>query len=369
VLFDAGDLHGARAHYHAALETDPAFAPAHQGLARVLTEWGDAAAEAHRQRGYAGHAVVTRPFRGVGSAVPLLLLVSARGGNVPTAAWIDDRRFAVTAIHAEFHDSALPLPPHALVVNAIGDAELCGDALARADAMLAGTSAPVINPPARVRMTGRADNARRLGALPGVIAPAIRAMSRADLLAAADVTFPVLLRAPGCHTGRHFHRVADRGALGQAAGALPGDDVLAIPYLDTQGADGMWRKYRVMLIDGQPYPLHLAVAGTWKVHWFTADMAANARHRDEERHFLDDMPTALGERAMTALAAIAATLGLEYAGVDFALAADGSLLLFEANATMVVQQPDADPMWDYRRAAVTTILDEIDRMLRARVPP
>jgi hypothetical protein len=30
-------------------------------------------------------------------------------------------------------------------------------------------------------------------------------------------------------------------------------------------------------------------------------------------------------------------------------------LLFEANATMVVEQPDGDPRWDYRRAAVERI--------------
>jgi hypothetical protein len=31
------------------------------------------------------------------------------------------------------------------------------------------------------------------------------------------------------------------------------------------------------------------------------------------------------------------------------------ILLFEANATMVVEQPDKDPCWDYRSAAVERI--------------
>ena len=39
---------------------------------------------------------------------------------------------------------------------------------------------------------------------------------------------------------------------------------------------------------------------------------------------------------MRALADIQATLGLDYAGIDFAVAPDGSLLLFEANATMAI---------------------------------
>jgi glutathione synthase/RimK-type ligase-like ATP-grasp enzyme len=45
-------------------------------------------------------------------------------------------------------------------------------------------------------------------------------------------------------------------------------------------------------------------------------------------------------------------LGLEYAGIDFGLRSDGAVLLFEANATMVIAAPAADPMWDYRRAAI-----------------
>jgi hypothetical protein len=69
---------------------------------------------------------------------------------------------------------------------------------------------------------------------------------------------------------------------------------------------------------------------------------------------------------MRALGEIGARLGLDYAGVDFALGADGSVLLFEANAAMVVAMPDADPIWDYRRPAITAVLDAVTRMLQRR---
>jgi hypothetical protein len=70
---------------------------------------------------------------------------------------------------------------------------------------------------------------------------------------------------------------------------------------------------------------------------------------------------------MAALAAIGAAMGLDYAGVDFALAADGSVLLFEANATMVILLPDSDPMWGYRRPAVSAARDAARRMLLRHV--
>ena len=93
--------------------------------------------------------------------------------------WINDRSFATTAIFTEFYDPAVPLPPHQLVVNAIGDAELCHQALVRAQELVARVSAPVINPPALVATTRRADVARRLAGVPGVITPHIASITRA----------------------------------------------------------------------------------------------------------------------------------------------------------------------------------------------
>jgi hypothetical protein len=366
LLRDEHDLAAAKLHYEAALAIDPDFPEAHQGMALVLNELGLEDAALHWHRGFSGHALVSKPYRGTGTDVPLLLLVSARGGNIPTQLWITDRQFAVTAIYAEFHDPGLPLPRHALIVNAVGDADLCDTALANAEAIVARSTAPVINAPARVRLTGRAENARRLAAIEGVIAPAIRTLSPAVILADAGQAFPILLRRPGFHTGRHFVRVDSRDALAPAIAALGAEELLAIQYLDARGPDGMARKYRVMFIDGVAYPLHLAISADWKVHYFSADMAVNAGHREEERRFLEDMPSVLGSRAMAALERIRGILGLEYGGIDFALAPDGSLLLFEANATMVVFPPNADRLWDYRRAAIDRVLEAATRMLLRR---
>jgi len=352
LLLDDGDAEAARPHFEAALAADPALGHAHQGLARVLTDLGLDAGE-HWRLGFDDHAVVVRPFRGgTPPAARLLLLVAARGGNIPTRHWIDERRFAVTAIFADYHDMTQPLPPRDRVMNAIGDADLCASALARAEEMLARETTPVINPPAAVRATGRVQIARRLAKIPGVIAPATRLLPKTEAAGDETMRFPILLRAPGFHTGRHFVRVAHREGLADAMASLPGDDLLAIEYLDARGPDGLARKYRVMFIGGKMYPLHLAISADWKVHYVTSAMAANGASRAEEQRFLNDMPGVLGERAMTALRAIGETLDLDYAGVDFALAQDGSLLVFEANPTMVIADPGPSPLWDYRRQAI-----------------
>lgn len=365
VLFEKGELAAAREQYQAALESQQDFAEAHQGLARTLELQGDcAAAEEHWQRGFAGHALVKQRHRGSGGATPALMLVSVKPGNIPTRQILDDRTFEVTALYAEFYDAAQPLPAHAVVFNAIGDADLCQTGLQKAQALLARTAAPVINDPARVCVTGRLENAQRLGQLPDVVAPAIKRLQR-DSVHAADLRFPLLLRAPGFHTGQHFVRVEQAAQLAAAAATLPGSEILAIEYLDARGTDGMARKYRVMMIDGELYPLHLAISSDWKVHYFTASMAVDPQYRAEEAQFLADMPGVLGPRAMRALKQIAKTLGLEYAGIDFALR-DGAVLLFESNANMAIVPPDANPLWDYRRPAIRRVIDAAKQMIVKR---
>jgi glutathione synthase/RimK-type ligase-like ATP-grasp enzyme len=81
---------------------------------------------------------------------------------------------------------------------------------------------------------------------------------------------------------------------------------------------------------------------------------------------LKDMPSVLGDNAMAALARVRAALGLDYAGIDFGLGADGDLLLFEANATMVIAKPGKEAHWAYRHAAIDTVLAAVVAMMERR---
>ena len=372
-LYENGEPGQAREHYETALRLAPDCAEAHQGLSYVLAQQGDGQGAAwHRQKGFKHRAVLTLPYRGEGPPISLLLLMSAVGGNTPARNFLDDRVFETTVVMAEFYDCRQRLPQHQLVFNAISDADLAGTALAVAESLVALSGAPTLNLPSAVMATGRADNAHRLSTLDGVIAPAAITLGRELLTSAAaagailarhGLSFPLLVRSPGFHTGRHFVRVESECELKEAVAALPGNELTAIQYLDCRGPDGKARKYRVMMIDGRLYPLHLAISNDWKVHYFTSEMAERADHRAEEAEFLNDMAGVVGPRAMTALEKIQSTLGLDYAGIDFGLSAAGDLLLFEANATMVVNPPEPGEMWDYRRPPIQRIFGAVRRML------
>jgi hypothetical protein len=125
-----------------------------------------------------------------------------------------------------------------------------------------------------------------------------------------------------------------------------------------------------MTIGGRLYPLHLAIGQDWKVHYYSAGMGEHSTYRDEERLFLHDMHGTLGPLAVAALEAIASTLGLDYGGIDFTLDADGRVVVFEANATMVILPPDSDPRWDYRRPAIGRAVEAARALLLGRpLPP
>ena len=301
----------------------------------------------------------------------MLLLVSAAGGNIPTDTILDDRYFQTTVLVTEYADPNVPLPAHAMVFNSIGDADPCREGLEAAGSVLARTDRPVINHPLAVLKTGRAANAERLRGLPNVVVPRMATLPRAVLAGprpprpspAMGFSFPFLVRAPGFHTGRYFVRVENPQALRAAATELPGDDLCVIEQLDARDGDGFFRKCRVMIIDRKIYPLHLAISRDWKVHYFRADMAASAENWTEDAAFLDDMANVIGSRGVAALERINAALDLDYCGIDFAVNADGDILLFEANATMVMVPLSAESKWDYRRPAFDRVFAAVRTML------
>jgi hypothetical protein len=121
-----------------------------------------------------------------------------------------------------------------------------------------------------------------------------------------------------------------------------------------------------MTIDGNLYPLHLAVSSHWKIHYFRAEMADRPEYRAEEAAFLEDMPGALGPLAMNGLRQIQSALGLDYGGIDFGLNARGEVLVFEANATMAVNPPEPGERWNYRLPAYRRICAAIHQLLLTR---
>lgn len=361
MLLKGGDYAAARAQYERALQLDPKNEEAARGLASVLAQTGESAG--------ALNPVVTMPYRGTGTPIRVLLPVTLHAGNIRTDRLLDDRLFAVTKVVVEHCGDSVDVPVHDVIFNAIADADDAPAALARAAALLSSARAPVVNDPQRVASTGRAANAARLAAIPGVRAPRIERFPRASLTAegleGSGFSFPLLVRSIGYHGGEHFARIENAGAL-SAIATLPGEELLVIEFIDTSDAGDLFRKYRAIFVDGEAYPLHLAISHDWKVHYFSSEMNDDAAYREEEAAYLADMRAAIGEARVETLRHIGKALALDYAGADFALGDDGRVVVFEANATMVVPAPPEGAQWAYRRPAIDRIVRAVQEMVAGR---
>jgi glutathione synthase/RimK-type ligase-like ATP-grasp enzyme len=374
-FFAAGNMEAAKAFYEAMLGSDPKSKSAHAGLYYVYSALGDKhCAASHLGAALNWPAILKLPYRGINPPVPVLLLLSMNSGNVLLQRFLNDRIFQTYVVLIESYNDAVSLPEHRLIVNGVGDADIRTEALLAAERVLTRSTAPFINPPHRVLATGRCSNAQRLGKIPGVRAPRSVAYTRERLMDATapqelreqGFEFPLLVRAPGFHMGRNFVRVESPGDLAASVAELPGDSVIVMEYLDGCGSDGNIRKYRVLTIGGKLYPVHLAIAKHWKIHYFSADMADHCEHRAEESRFLCDIRAALGPKVIETLKHIQASLGLDYGGIDFGLNPRGEVLLYEANATMAVYRPDASPKWDYRRASIERIYAAVQELFLSR---
>jgi glutathione synthase/RimK-type ligase-like ATP-grasp enzyme len=363
-----GAWEASRASYERALARDPEHAIAHYALALLLARRDAAAASAHRARAFATPIVHVRPSN---ADRPLRVLVpyAADGGNLVTTHFFDRDVVETIAIAAEsYTDGALPA--HDAICNAVADADRSTAALDAVERIVAASGRPCINAPAAVRATGRADVAARLARIPNVVTPRTLRVARADctpaVLAAAGFSFPLLLRTPGFHTGLHFVRVARPEELAPQLDALPGDDVLVIAFVDTRDRDGRYRKYRMLIVDGRLVPIHVASARYWKVHYFSADNAVRAASRDVERAWLADPRAHSGDRAYGALERVRDALALDYGGIDFALGADGDVVVFEANASFAIYLPDDDATASYRLPAASAAITAVRAMIRER---
>jgi tetratricopeptide (TPR) repeat protein len=352
-----------------ALSLDPGHIAANQNLDMILAQ--KRAPELQSNDATAGQEQIFIERAEMAGAPVALILSSPGGGNVPYPHLLPRAGYGRILWYLQYalpgQDN--PLPAHDFVFNAIGDPDAAPEAQAAAERFAASCRLPLFNRPDRIARTYRSTMPALLAAIPDVVAPRAERFASADgdlvqKIVDSGLRFPLIVRPAGRHGGEGVQRIE---ALPDLAAQLPDADALyATEFTDYRSADGWYRKYRAIFVDRKPYPYHLAIGDHWLLHYWTAGMETDAARRDEELRFLRDPENAVGTRAWAALGAIAAELDLDFAGIDFSVLADGRLLFFEANATMLVH-PEDEAMFAYKNDAVRKIIGAVDTMIQKRL--
>jgi tetratricopeptide (TPR) repeat protein len=370
--FMKGDSETAASWYRLVLAIDPRAAIAYQNLAAIHANEGRIAqAEACRAKAYEIQRVFVEragePVRDV-----LILCTGAGAGNVPFDALLPGATCGRIkyAIDYARDDEDAHLPPYDIVFNAIGDPDIAAPLADRLARFAARCERALLNPPAAIERTFRD---RLPGLLSGIEGVATAACVRLETppasrdalverLAASGLALPVLARPAATHGGEGLARCDSLDALEAKLKTLDGTHYLTA-FSDYRSSDGYYRKYRMIFVDREPYPYHLAISPHWMVHYFSAEMEQHAWKLDEERRFLENPRAALGERAMDAVAAIARQLDLDYGGIDFTVLPDGRVFVFEANATMLAHFERGDGVLAHKNRHVQRIVDAFDQLL------
>ena len=180
---------------------------------------------------------------------------------------------------------------------------------------------------------------------------------------AAELAFPLIVRPRGSHAGVGLAKVDDRAAINRYLVEQPEQEFFVARFVDYASEDGMFRKYRVGFVDGQPFACHMAIADRWDIWYLNAGMSDNAAKRLEEETFMHAFDIGFSRRHRTALAGLADRIGLTYFTIDCAENKRGELLIFEADNTAVVHNMDSPEVFPYKPPQMRAIFEAFAAML------
>jgi glutathione synthase/RimK-type ligase-like ATP-grasp enzyme len=266
------------------------------------------------------------------------------------------------------------VPDHDVLFVALAQSDANVPLLRDVAQMLDGWPRPVVNRPEQIAHLSRDGAHAKLDGATGVLMPRTVRVARAtaEQLAggAVDVqallpgaAFPLIVRPLDSHAGTDLQKVADTAALRAYLAAQPSSEFYLAPFVDYSGPDGQFRKYRIVLIDGQPFICHLAISSHWMVHYLNAGMDDSADKRAEEAAGMAHFDEGFARRHAAALADIDARIGLPYLGIDCAETQDGRLLIFEVDNAMVVHAMDDPGKYPYKGPAMDKVFRAFEAML------
>jgi hypothetical protein len=297
------------------------------------------------------------------------------GGNTPIEFLLENSGIELETLYlVDGVDLPSPLPEHDVAIVIASDSAECIDALRKVDSMASRWPRPLLNPPRLVRNLDRDKLHRLLAGISGLEIPATVCMSRAQLAAmarsgagfedpAAEPNFPIIVRPRGSHAGVGLARVDD-GAMAERYLADRAEQEFFIArFVDYASQDGLFRKYRIVFVDGRPYACHMAIAERWDIWYLNAGMAFSTSKRLEEERFMRDFDGDFAVRHKGALAAIADRVGLDYFTIDCAENKNGELLIFEADNTAVVHNMDPPALFPYKPPQMRRIFGAFAAML------
>lgn len=292
------------------------------------------------------------------------------GGNAPIEFLISDPDVELATLYV-VPGLPIEIPEHDVAIVVMTDGDASAPSLAQLAALAADWPRPLLNRPERIARMDRDRLFTMLQAVPGLDCPVSVRVSRDALAAMVEgtvglpegVRLPIVVRPVGSHAGRGLDRLEDAAGIAAYLTAHGDPAFFLMRFVDYAGSDGLFRKYRVVFVDGRPFACHMAIADQWKIWYLNADMFASPAKRAEEARFMQAFDEEFGWRHRRALRAAADRLGLDYFSIDCAETPDGRLLVFEAGVAMIVHDMDPVDLYPYKAPQMRKVFSAFTAML------
>lgn len=268
-----------------------------------------------------------------------------------------------------------PIPEHDAVMVAICDTDCNRKTLAVLGEALAYWPAPVINAATHIPKTDRSALSDLLQNIPGLLIPSTLAITRHQLEAVTsgrltfadfgDIDFPIIVRPVGSHAGRDLDRIAAPDDLAGYLVKVTESDFFVARFVDYRSTDGLFRKYRIAMVDGKAFACHMGISSNWMIHYVNAGMYEDTAKREEEARWMADFDSFI-QAHREALTAFHQRLKLDYFCIDCAETQDGKLLIFEADNAMVIHAMDHVELFPFKHAHMAKIVQAFRCMLLER---
>jgi glutathione synthase/RimK-type ligase-like ATP-grasp enzyme len=320
----------------------------------------------------------TIPAQRTGPGLTLLVLMGPGDlmANTPVEFLVENSDVTLELLYLRA-DEDFPdeVPDHDVMLVAVAESQTNQPLLERLTEYTADWPRPVINRPEHIRTLSRDGVCAALHDLPGVEMPLSVRAGRGALNSVVagelpietlltDGGFPVIVRPLGSHAGTNLEKVDTPAQLGKYLREVEGSQFYISRFVDYRGADGLFRKYRVALIDGKPYICHYAISQNWMIHYLNAGMTESADKRAEEAAEMARFDAGFALRHQDALRAIDQRMELPYLGIDCAEMPNGDLLIFEADNAMIVHAMDPEDMFPYKVPAMQKVFNGFRALLQ-----
>lgn len=267
------------------------------------------------------------------------------------------------------------IPDHDVAMIALCESDQNQTVLQHLEEVVRYWPRPILNQPSQIRKLARNAFSRDCYRMQGVVtSPSMRyareklsevAFQRHIEEHAESVPHGWIIRPVDSHAGHGLDRFVSPADLAIYLEEVQSDEYFVAKFIDYRSHDGKYRKYRVAMIQGELFPVHMAISQHWIVHYLNADMLHNADHRQEESEFMEHFEHEFADRHRQAFAQLHSHLALDYVVFDCAETLDGELVVFEADNGAVVHSMDPPDIFPYKTTAMNQIFHAFYRSIRS----